>query len=63
VLDELATSGITLPPHIFHAEPSSYLNASSTRHERARRPARPGRVEPPTEEMYEILSQRRRDGK
>jgi pilus assembly protein CpaF len=63
VLDELAASGITLPPSIFHADTSSFLGPSTTRHERARRPARPGRAEPPSEEMYEILSQRRRDGK
>jgi pilus assembly protein CpaF len=59
ILDELAENGIEVPANIFRAETDGILG-SSARNER-RRPARPGRVELPTEEMYEMLSQRRRD--
>src|SRR5580704_7635987 len=63
ILDELALNGVELPPHIFRSEVDAGLLSSrpggAGRHHR---PARPGRVvEPPTEEMYEILA-RRRDG-
>src|SRR5580704_16693991 len=45
VLDELAASGITLPPSVFHADTSSFIGTTTNRHERTRRPARPGRAE------------------
>jgi pilus assembly protein CpaF len=60
ILDELALSGVEIPPHIFRSDDAALL--SSRPGGRHHRPARPGRVEPPTEELYEILA-RRRDGK
>jgi pilus assembly protein CpaF len=63
ILDELAANGINVPASIFRSDIDPFLASSTTRSERSRRPARPGRVEPPSEEMYEMLSQRRRDGK
>jgi pilus assembly protein CpaF len=63
ILDELALNGVEVPPHLFRNDdegPSGYGGRSSARHHR---PARPGRVvEPPSEEMYEMLA-RRREGK
>jgi pilus assembly protein CpaF len=62
ILDELTAHGINLPPAIFRdteaAEP-----AMGSRQERRGRPARPGRVEPPSEGVYEYLSQRRQNGR
>jgi hypothetical protein len=62
ILDELALNGVEVPPHLFRNEDEALPSAgvrSSARH----RPARPGRVmEPPSEEMYEMLA-RRREGK
>jgi hypothetical protein len=59
ILDELALSGVELPPHIFRNEEAALLSRSGGRH----RPTRPGRVvEPPSEELYEMLA-RRRDGR
>jgi pilus assembly protein CpaF len=63
ILDELAANGINVPASIFRSDIDPFLASSTPRSERSRRPARPGRVEPPSEEMYEMLSQRRRDGK
>jgi len=62
ILDELASHGVELPPSIFRNETDPFLGSShaTTRHGR---PARPGRVEPPSDELYEILAQRRRDGR
>jgi hypothetical protein len=60
ILDELALSGVEIPPHIFRTDDAALL--SSRPPGRHHRPARPGRVEPPTEELYEILA-RRREGK
>jgi len=65
ILDELSLAGVDVPPHIFRNDSEALLN--SGRREgggRHHRPARPGRVvEPPSEEMYEILARRREAGK
>ncbi len=62
ILDELLSNGVELAPSIFRNETEPFLasNRATSRHGR---PARPGRVEPPSEELYEILAQRRRDGR
>jgi len=63
ILDELARSGIEVPPHIFRNDAGALgTDRSPSRHHR---PARPGRVvEPPSEELYEMLARRReREGK
>jgi pilus assembly protein CpaF len=63
ILDELALSGIDVPPHIFRNDTDALLGASARPAGRHLRPARPGRVvEPPSEELYEMLA-RRRDGR
>jgi pilus assembly protein CpaF len=62
ILDELALNGVEVPPTIFRADLDGSLLGSSRQSGRHHRPARPGRVEPPTEEMYELLA-RRRDGR
>jgi pilus assembly protein CpaF len=61
ILDELASNGVEVPPHIFRNETEPLVASSHTG--RHGRPARPGRVETPSEEMYEMLAQRRRDGR
>ena len=63
ILDELALNGVEVPPHIFRNDADPLLGSSGRSGAgRHHRPARPGRVvEPPSEEMYEILA-RRRDG-
>ena len=61
ILDELAENGIELPPSLFRSEAEPLMGSSRT-HTRHGRPARPSRVEPPSEELYEILA-RRREGK
>jgi pilus assembly protein CpaF len=61
ILDELALNGVELPPHIFRNEESGLLSSRTAG--RHHRPARPGRADPPTEEVYEMLAARRRDGK
>jgi pilus assembly protein CpaF len=62
ILDELALNGVEVPAHLFRNDDEALQSAgvrSSGRH----RPARPGRaIEPPSEEMYEMLA-RRREGK
>jgi pilus assembly protein CpaF len=63
ILDELSANGIELSPTIFRGEAIDATGLEGSRGERRGRPARPGRAEPPSEEMYEFLSQRRRDGK
>ncbi len=66
ILDELALNGVEVAPNLFrtdlNVDPS--LLGSPRQSGRHHRPARPGRVEmePPSEEMYELLA-RRRDGK
>jgi pilus assembly protein CpaF len=59
ILDELALSGVEVPPHIFRTDDAALL---SSRPPGRHRPARPSRVEPPSDEMYEMLA-RRRDGR
>jgi pilus assembly protein CpaF len=63
ILDELSLNGVEVPPTIFRNDTDALLGSSRSggRHHR---PARPGRVdvEPPTEELYEMLA-RRRDGR
>jgi len=63
ILDELALTGVEVPASIFRNDTDPLLGSSGRSGAgRHHRPARPGRVvEPPTEEMYEILA-RRRDG-
>jgi pilus assembly protein CpaF len=63
ILDELALAGVEVPPHIFRNDVDGSL-LSSRPEGRRHRPARPGRaaVEPPSEELYEVLA-RRRDGR
>jgi pilus assembly protein CpaF len=61
ILDELLLNGVEVPPHLFRNDTdTSFL--STSRSSRHHRPSRPGRVEPPSEELYEVLA-RRRDGK
>jgi pilus assembly protein CpaF len=64
ILDELSLNGVEVAPNLFrtdqNVDPS--LLGSSRQGGRHHRPARPGRVEPPSEELYELLA-RRRDGR
>ena len=59
ILDELAANGVEVPSSIFRNDSDAFLGSSrsGSRH----RPSRPSRVEPPSEELYEML--RRREGK
>ncbi len=66
VLDELSLAGVEVPPHIFRADSEALLGAGRRESGGGRhhRPARPGRVvEPPSDELYEILARRREAGK
>jgi pilus assembly protein CpaF len=64
LLDELSANGINLSSTLFRSVPTTPEVQAGTRSERrAARPTRPGRVEPPSEEIYDFLAQRRRDGK
>jgi pilus assembly protein CpaF len=63
ILDELALNGVEVAPNLFRTDNDSLLGASSRSERRHHRPSRPGRVEPPSEEVYEMLAARRRDGK
>ena len=63
ILDELALTGVEVPPHIFRNDSEALLGSGPSESGRHHRPARPGRVvEPPSEEMYEILARRREAG-
>jgi pilus assembly protein CpaF len=63
ILDELALNGIDVPPHVFRNDSTDALLGGGRPSGRHHRPARPGRVvEPPSEELYEMLA-RRRDGR
>jgi pilus assembly protein CpaF len=64
ILDELALNGVEVPPHLFRNEDDALSGPGGRSSGRHHRPARPGRgqVEPPSEEMYEMLA-RRREGK
>jgi pilus assembly protein CpaF len=63
ILDELSAHGINIPPSVFRGEVDTSLDMSLSRSERRGRPARPGRVEPPPEELYDYLDRRRNDGR
>jgi pilus assembly protein CpaF len=64
ILDELALNGIEVPPHVFRNEGEALMGSSRQSAGRHHRPARPGRVvEPPSEELYEMLARRREGGK
>jgi pilus assembly protein CpaF len=63
ILDELHLEGIEVPPNIFRNEGEVAFGSSARQGGRHHRPARPGRaVEPPPDEVYEVLA-RRRDGR
>lgn len=62
ILDELALNGVEVAPNLFRNDSDSLFNTNRS-DRRHHRPSRPGRVEPPSEEVYEILAARRRDGK
>ena len=63
ILDELALNGVEVPNNLFRNEGEVLLGSGGRPSGRHHRPARPGRVvEPPSEELYEMLA-RRRDGK
>jgi pilus assembly protein CpaF len=61
ILDELLANGVEVPPALFRVDAEPLLGSSRT-HSRHGRPARPGRAEPPSDELYEILA-RRREGR
>jgi len=64
ILDELSLNGIDVPPHIFRNDSEALLGSGRSGGGRHHRPARPGRVvEPPSEELYEILARRREGGR
>src|SRR3984957_4126547 len=63
VLDETALNGVEVPAHVFRNDSDPLTSSGGRSSGRHHRPARPGRVvEPPSEEMYEMLA-RRREGK
>jgi hypothetical protein len=62
ILDELALNGVEVAPNLFRNDNDPLFNESRSER-RHHRPSRPGRVEPPSEEIYEMLAARRRDGK
>ena len=63
ILEELALNGVEVPAHLFRPDADATAGSMGRSSGRHHRPARPGRVvEPPSEEMYEMLA-RRRDGK
>jgi pilus assembly protein CpaF len=63
ILDELASNGVQVPPSLFRSDVDPAIGLTGGRNHRPGRPARPGRVEAPSDELYELLSQRRRDGR
>jgi len=66
ILDELSLAGVEVAPHIFRADSEALLGSGrrDSGGGRHHRPARPGRVvEPPSDELYEILARRREAGK
>jgi pilus assembly protein CpaF len=62
ILDELLLNGIEVPTHVFRNDVDSSSLGQARQQGRHHRPARPGRVEPPSDEVYELLA-RRRDGR
>ncbi len=63
ILDELALNGVEVAPNLFRNDSDPLFNTDRSEGRRHHRPSRPGRVEPPSEEIYEMLAARRRDGK
>ena len=63
ILDELTAHGINIPPETFRPTPEDEPETSDSRAGRRGRPSRPGRAEPPSEELYEFLAQRRQNSK
>ncbi len=62
ILDELALNGVEVPAHVFRSDVDSSGLGVSRQQGRHHRPSRPGKVEPPSDEVYEVLA-RRREGK
>jgi pilus assembly protein CpaF len=62
ILDELALNGVEVSPSVFRKDVDSTSLLGQSRQSGRHRPSRPGRVEPPPEEVYEALA-RRRDGR
>ncbi len=62
ILDELLLNGIDVPTQVFRNDVDSSSLGQARQQGRHHRPARPGRVEPPSDEVYELLA-RRRDGR
>jgi len=62
ILDELLLNGIEVPTSVFRNDVDSSQLGQARQSGRHHRPARPGRVEPPSDEVYELLA-RRRDAK
>ena len=60
ILDELALNGVEVPPHLFRNDDEA-LSGAGVRSSGRHRPTRPSRLmEPPSEEMYEMLARRAR---
>ena len=62
ILDELHLNGIEVPAQVFRTDVDSSSLGQARQQGRHHRPARPGRVEPPSDEVYELLA-RRREGR
>ena len=62
ILDELALNGVDVPTNVFRSDVDTSLLGQTRQQGRHHRPTRPGRVEPPSDEVYELLA-RRRDAK
>ena len=63
ILEELGLNGVEVPAHLFRND-NDGRSGSAGRAAGRHRPARPGRVvEPPSEELYEMLARRREGGK
>jgi pilus assembly protein CpaF len=61
ILDELALNGVEVAPNLFRRD--SEMQVEQPRSDRRHlRPSRPSAIEPPSDEVYEMLA-RRRDGK
>jgi hypothetical protein len=64
ILEELALNGVEVPAHLFRNEGDAASASGGRPSGRHLRPTRPGRVvEPPSEELYEMLARRRDNGK
>jgi len=64
ILEELSLNGVEVPSQLFRNDGDASSGAAGRSSGRHHRPARPGRaVEPPSEELYEMLARRRDGGK